>query len=803
MLTFGATGLVIASVQGQDDQGRPVVTASVDNGKLSTETNTYTALGDAGTETFITAGQASVGHVYNSTTSATPDALQALTVTTPTQSTSQGYTYDPTTKRLKTIVVNGVTFTIAYMDNSNQIESITAGSVITTFDPGASNPSLLGGITVTAPGQTVYGATYGYNAIDQITSANVIRTNPDDTVSTDNNVYTFGSGTNPAADTGSDADSLTQVTDNGTVKEIYSYDGVGNFTNNSMLGTANALNQYENLQYNARGSVLDDGTYAYTYDANNRMISVTPHDTTQKRLTYGYDSQGRRLWKDIYSWNSTSGTWQKTDSRAYAYDGTNVIGELNQAGTMVTGYTWGANGQLLAVTDYTQSSPKTYAAVIDASGNTAMLVDPTNGAVGAGYKYDAYGNLLSATGPAQAICSILGKGLWYDIEARSIGHALFRDTRNNIWYERDPAGEIVGGTNLYMYLGGDPINEIDTSGLLVSQVESWVSDLGRKYFDPVIVRAVNRLAGASAAHSVKSVIASSRDFTDGYIYDTDLLRHTGNLVDSLLDGSAVASVRSAYQMSGSVPLTVGQVTGMNNLPAGIYNAQVISSKPTPVGGRWARFMAIGNGTAATLNVAAAAGSAATTSISFVDNVSIGMGRQPLSAIINNAGAKIFVRQVTPITGGSAGSISAPDRVPIPGDADFIGPMNGNSWKLSPNGMGAHLVERANVSGRPSLSVLDEAGTPTYYPRGTPEAAGAAHLRLHEATAGGNISLRTGGISAELTDQELLEAYAHAYSDPLLEGIKGDLRVPGGATIATNVSPAEAYQALLRWLSVKK
>src|SRR5207237_476465 len=57
--------------------------------------------------------------------------------------------------------------------------------------------------------------------------------------------------------------------------------------------------------------------------------------------------------------------------------------------------------------------------------------------------------------------------------------------------------------------------------------------------------------------------------------------------------------------------------------------------------------------------------------------------------------------------------------PIPGDADFIGPVRGGSWKLTLDGEGAHLIERVNLRGRPALSALDSADTPRYYPSGTP------------------------------------------------------------------------------------
>ncbi len=133
----------------------------------------------------------------------------------------------------------------------------------------------------------------------------------------------------------------------------------------------------------------------------------------------------------------------------------------------------------------------------------------------------------------------------------------------------------------------------------------------------------------------------------------------------------------------------------------------------------------------------------------------------------------------------------------PGDADFIGPIPSGSWRLTSNGAGAHLIERANVRGRTSLAVYDKSTTPRFYPYGTPENAGQAHIRLHEATKGQGIKLRGG--NPRMTDAELLENYVKAYNNSSLSGIRGDLRTPDASSvIAQNVTPAEAIQLLLEW-----
>ena len=136
--------------------------------------------------------------------------------------------------------------------------------------------------------------------------------------------------------------------------------------------------------------------------------------------------------------------------------------------------------------------------------------------------------------------------------------------------------------------------------------------------------------------------------------------------------------------------------------------------------------------------------------------------------------------------------------PTPGDADFIGPHPKRTWKLVEEGEGAHLVQRANVRGRAALALFDQPGTPRFYPSGTPENAGAAHTRLHQATRDAGIELQAGG-NGNLSDKELLQRFIRAYSDPSLNGIRGDLRTPDGKLVlGRNVTPAEAFALLLKW-----
>ena len=147
--TDAESGLTESKVLSLDDQQRPLVTQSTDNGQTFNETDTYTTTGDLGSETYG-AANASLNYGYYSTTSSTPDALQSLTVQTPSQSISETDSYNTTTKRLQTIDVNGTDITYTYDAGSNQIQSITIGDVTTNYTPQSNNKALLSAMTVTS-----------------------------------------------------------------------------------------------------------------------------------------------------------------------------------------------------------------------------------------------------------------------------------------------------------------------------------------------------------------------------------------------------------------------------------------------------------------------------------------------------------------------------------------------------------------------------------------------------------------------------------------------------------------------------
>lgn len=101
-------------------------------------------------------------------------------------------------------------------------------------------------------------------------------------------------------------------------------------------------------------------------------------------------------------------------------------------------------------------------------------------------------------------------------------------------------------------------------------------------------------------------------------------------------------------------------------------------------------------------------------------------------------------------------VTQAEKIPVPRDANFSGPIQGCSWKLSPKDQGAYLMERVNVEGRTELSQFDTAGTSRYYQYRTPKNAGQAHIRLHEATRGAGIEFQGGNLGRNLTPAQAFE-----------------------------------------------
>jgi len=481
------SGWVTSDVFSQDEFGRPLVTTDSDNGKTFTQTTSYTAQEQVASQNFGSAGGATVGYEYGQN-GAPPLAVDKTTLdglAGAVPSVETDYGYYASTRQLSSITVNNLTIYFMYVPGSNQPQEMYAQSVAVYQDPDPSDQARIGTIQAWNEwtGQLAFQDAIPagqFNQQDQQLTEYLGQTNAS---SGNYSITRYNYTYDPTR-----GDALKAVSVNGTPTYSYGLDGVGNFTSNNgitlNLGAPNSVNEYSNLTYNGRGDLTNDGIDSYTYDALDRLIQVTPDNPalagTQEQ--YGYDSQGRRLWMDVYVYDQGTGGWDFSYGRRYVWDSNQMTAVLDQNNVLLQQYTYGPMG-LAAITDYSADpqNPKTYLAILDTHGNTSELMDPGNYTTGAAprvvasYQYDPYSRLLSSTGPAAGICIILGKGYMVDAASdpnlgfapnpdSSIGIDRAFNWQTDTYMQRDPAGPIQGGLNDHEGFGGDPINKVDPSG---------------------------------------------------------------------------------------------------------------------------------------------------------------------------------------------------------------------------------------------------------------------------------------------------------------------------------------------------
>ncbi|MDG2123280.1 MAG: DUF2235 domain-containing protein, partial [Verrucomicrobiales bacterium] len=253
--------------------------------------------------------------------------------------------------------------------------------------------------------------------------------------------------------------------------------------------------------YDGDGNITSDGYRTYAWDAENRLVKVetipsaVPLGAGEYKTEMAYDAIGRRFQKTES--HKISGSWTVSSNTRYLYDGWNLIAEID--GTTATpilkrSYMWGTDlsgteqgaggtGGLLAVTTHTGPTPGTHATVYDANGNITALVDTSTAEPSATYQYDPYGNLLQATGPAAQINPFRFSTKYHDDTTGLIYYGLrYYDPNHGRWISRDPIGE-DGGTNLYSFVGNDPINATDLLGLVLFSFDGTGNDRNKDNWD--------------------------------------------------------------------------------------------------------------------------------------------------------------------------------------------------------------------------------------------------------------------------------------------------------------------------------
>ncbi len=352
----------------------------------------------------------------NGTIELTYDGLDRVT----SETTPQGvisYTYDAAGRRTSVTVTGQTAINYTY-NNANRLTQITQGTATITiaYDAAGRRTSL------TLPNGTV--TEYGYDAASQLTS------------------LTYKNGSTVIGDLTYEYDSAGRRTKVG-----------GSFARTSLPSaltstTYNAVNQLTarsgvTLTYDANGNLTGDGTNTYTWNARNQLVSISGGVSA----SFQYDAFGRRRGKTV------GGT-----STNFLYDGSNIIQELS--GTTPT-----ANllvGGIDEVFTRTEGSTARYY-ILDGVASTVAMLNGS-GTIQTEYTYEPFGKTTLSGSSSTNAAQFTGRendgtGLYY-YRARYYSPTLQR------FISQDPIGFTGGDTNLYAYVGNNPINYTDPSGLV-------------------------------------------------------------------------------------------------------------------------------------------------------------------------------------------------------------------------------------------------------------------------------------------------------------------------------------------------
>ncbi|KJU84001.1 YD repeat-containing protein [Candidatus Magnetobacterium bavaricum] len=351
------------------------------------------------------------------------DALDELISLKSKSGRALTYAYD-TLNRLTTIQGASGAYIYAYTDASPLIQSLTRPNGSVTSYKYDALRRLTEVSNDNSSDANINRYTYAYNQQGLISSINI------------SNAFFV---TDPAIESISyNYNTLNQLLSSTPPSKAFTYDDDGNMT---------------------RGYTPEGYVFAATYDAENRLKSIqyTDKNGDVYKTEYVYRGDGFLAGKKEYK-NAS-----KTGEVSYLRTGALVLNERNASNSVTREYTWGLNmgGGIGGLLNLKQGGSD-YSYLYDGTGNVRALIDSSQ-SLSASYEYDAFGNIMSKNESLAQSIQFSTKD--YDSKTGLVYYGYrFYSPSIGRWLTRDPLGIKGGGTNLYGFVGGNPVNLVDPDG---------------------------------------------------------------------------------------------------------------------------------------------------------------------------------------------------------------------------------------------------------------------------------------------------------------------------------------------------
>jgi len=292
------------------------------------------------------------------------------------------------------------------------------------------------------------------------------------------NIKTVSDGTYTTTYTYDNQNQLTREDNQQANKSwTWTYDDAGNILSKKeyayttgTLGTAQSTKSYtygnsnwgdlltayngNTISSDAIGNMTNDGTWTYTWEHGRELATMSSGGTT---WTYTYDADGMR-------------TKRTTGSSTYTY--TYIGGQLSymNADGMDLYITYDASGQPMTV----NYGGGTYYYVTNLQGDVTVILNNV-GTMVVSYTYDAWGNVLSVSGPMATNLGVDNPlryrsyvydpetGLYY-LQSRYYNPALGRFINSDVFAT---TGQGLLGNNMFAYCCNTPVSTYDPSGCLM------------------------------------------------------------------------------------------------------------------------------------------------------------------------------------------------------------------------------------------------------------------------------------------------------------------------------------------------